>query len=141
MKHIIILTTLLILASCTIQPTYDFNTICTEQTCFDVKIPMTDELMQKGLMYVEEMDDSEGMLFVFQEPAIHSFWMKNTKIPLDIIWLAENLTVIHIENAKPCIEDPCRVYTPKNNSLYVLEINQGLAQTHNITEGSVFHFS
>ncbi|MFT4261278.1 MAG: DUF192 domain-containing protein [Candidatus Woesearchaeota archaeon] len=119
---------------------YDQKTMCFNENCFDVLVPLTNELKQQGLMYVESLEDDKGMLFVFEREARHSFWMKNTLIPLDMIWLNSDLEVVHIEKAIPCTQDPCRVYTPLANALYVLEINQGLSEELNITIGSVFYF-
>ena len=65
---------------------------------------------QKGLMYRESLAENSGMLFVFPEEAERSFWMKNTKIPLDAIFVSANLTVVNVRTMEPCYEDPCRNY-------------------------------
>lgn len=120
---------------------YDFEMLCSDDICFDVSIPKTTELKMKGLMYVEKLNQNEGMLFVFESKAKHYFWMKNTLIPLDMIWLDETLMVVHIEKATPCITETCTIYSPKIDALYVLEINQGLSEKNNIALGSKFYFS
>jgi uncharacterized membrane protein (UPF0127 family) len=87
----------------------------------------TQEKRNKGLMYREFMEKNRGMLFVFQESKNYPFWMKNTVIPLDMIRVDLNLNIIDIQTAQPCVTEQCRNYVPKDDSLYVLEINAGLA--------------
>lgn len=127
-KAVILL--LLLLAAC--GPTVKFGS-----TVFDVTLPKTPEDFQKGLMFVESMPDSEGMLFVFDKQSPKSFWMKNCFIPLDMVFIDENLTVVDIKHDfEPCKEDPCPHYVSKEPALYVLEINAGLAEKYGIKEGS-----
>jgi uncharacterized protein len=84
------------------------------------------------------------MLFVFDTAREHSFWMKNMKFPIDIIWLNSDKTVVHIEhNLQPCSFDTfCTTYKPdnNNNSLYVLETVAGFAEKHDIIEGTIVEF-
>lgn len=85
-------------------------------------------------MYRESMPTGHGMLFIFNDTEPRGFWMKNTKIPLDMIYLDENLTVIEIKkNVRPCLEDPCEVYQSKP-AMYVLEVNAG--ESVKIKDGS-----
>ncbi len=73
------------------------------------------------------------MLFVFPRPERYSFWMKNTLIPLDIIWLNSDRSVVHLEtNVPACVHDPCPNYAPVQPALYVLEVNAGSAQQFGI---------
>lgn len=79
-----------------------------------------------GLMFREKINPDQGMLFVFEEEEIHSFWMKNTLIPLDILWLDKEKRIVHIEeNVPPCRADPCPSYAPRMPALYVLELKEG----------------
>jgi len=78
-----------------------------------------------GLMYRESMQYNEGMLFVFDKVALHRFWMKNTLIPLDILWLDENKKIIDFQTAAPCYEDPCPILNPSGTSKYVIELPAG----------------
>ncbi|MEK6910687.1 MAG: DUF192 domain-containing protein [Nanoarchaeota archaeon] len=123
---------------------YDLNNIkqvCLKETCFQVEIANTPILRQQGLMYREQLDSNKGMLFIFDEEGIHPFWMKNTLIPLDIIWLDENKEVVYIENnAQPCKEETCNSYNPNAKARYVLEINAGLSDEFNITLGNKLDF-
>ncbi len=133
MKFILFLLFLLILGGCSYEC---IDEICFENTCYEVELPKTNEEFMQGLMFREHLPQNEGMLFVFQEENKHSFWMKNTLIPLDMIWLNKDLEVVHIETAKPCKEEPCPTYTPKEKAQYVLEINAGHAEKNNIGIGN-----
>ncbi|MBI2057274.1 DUF192 domain-containing protein [Candidatus Pacearchaeota archaeon] len=80
------------------------NKVCFSEKCFDVEIASTQEELSKGLMFRESLDENSGMLFIFQEERAYNFWMKNTLISLDIIWINSNKEVIFIEhNAQPCL--------------------------------------
>jgi len=93
-------------------------------------------------MFVKELRDDEGMLFIFQEEAIHPFWMKNTLIPLDMIWINSSLDIVDIFNASPCKDNEiCNNIIPNVSSLYTLEINSELSDKYNFSLGDkvVFH--
>ncbi len=79
-----------------------------------------------GLMFRKRLDLDQGMLFIFDEEDIHSFWMKNMIIPLDILWLDAERRIVHIERCvPPCQEEPCPTYTSKIPAMYVLELKAG----------------
>ena len=80
---------------------------------------------QYGLMFRENLAKNSGMLFVFDTPAPHSFWMKNTLIPLDLLWISADKKVVDVQTLQPCQKDPCPSYRPQADALYVLEINAG----------------
>lgn len=87
----------------------------------------------QGLMFRENLEWNKGMLFVFDEEKILSFWMKNTLIPLDMLFIDEKLRIIDIkENVSPCKENPCPSYPSKQPAKYVLEVNAGFALKNNI---------
>src|SRR3989344_2335385 len=72
---------------------------------FEVEIADTSLERAQGLMFRAELKEYQGMLFIFPISEKHSFWMKNTFIPLDIIWIDENFEIVYIyENAQPCKE-------------------------------------
>jgi uncharacterized protein len=102
------------------------------------EIPTTQELMGKGLAVKNELKENESRLFVFDKPEKHSFWMKDIKFPIDIIWLDSNGKVIHIEeNLQPCPLAPiCPSYPHSADSQYVLETVAGFTQRNNISEGT-----
>lgn len=106
---------------------------CIENNCFDIKIADNDQERQKWLMNVETMPEFSWMLFIFQNTGVYSFWMKNTLIPLDIIWIDENWKIVYIkENAQPCKTPKCETYDPWVAAKYVLELNWGLSAKYNI---------
>ena len=90
----------------------------------NIEIADNDLERAKGLMLREELCDNCGMLFVYDGEDERSFWMKNTLIPLDIIFIDENFTVTNIENAAPCNENVCKIYNGIGK--YVLEVNPGI---------------
>jgi uncharacterized protein len=101
-------------------------------------VPITNELMARGLAVKNQLKESEAMLFVFEESAQHSFWMKDMKFPIDIIWLDSDGKVGHIEqNLQPCVSVLiCTSYSPDIDSQYVLETVAGFTQRHNISVGT-----
>ena len=88
-------------------------------------------------MFRESLNKDKGMLFIYDTPTKANFWMKNTLIPLDIIWINKNFKIVHIKTAQPCEEDPCEIYSPDEDSLYILEINAGLTNELRIKEGDI----
>jgi uncharacterized protein len=106
--------------------------VCHKDTCFTVETSKTNQERQKWLMYRESMPKNRWMIFVFEEDKIHSFWMKNTLIPLDIIRIDSKHHIVDIQTAKPCKTTVCPNYIPKWNASYVLEINAWLAEKENI---------
>ena len=79
----------------------------------------------EGLMNRKSMPEDEGMLFIFEEPLQLSFWMKNTLIPLDVLYFDENMRYINTQSMNPCKSDPCRTYDSDRAAKYALEVNQG----------------
>lgn len=91
-----------------------------------VEIADTPQEREIGLMRRENLCENCGMFFIFENADYYNFWMKNTKIPLDIIFINSDFEIIDIISASPCGIDLCQTYTPKQKALYVLEINEGL---------------
>lgn len=91
---------------------------------------------QKGLMYRENLRNDRGMLFPYSQEAIRTFWMKNTLIPLDILFLDKNGVIVSISNAVPCQENTtCELYSSSGPAQYVLEIPGGQAAAHSLKSG------
>ncbi len=86
-------------------------------------------------MFRESLAADAGMLFVYDLPGRHAFWMKNTVIPLDVIWLDENKTIVAIETMAPCKTDPCPTYAPDGKAACVIELNAGTANTLKLQPG------
>jgi uncharacterized protein len=88
----------------------------------DAQVAQRGEERMTGLMWRKEMPQHEGMLFVFEQPTMQCFWMKNTLLPLSTAFVADDGTIVNIADMKPqtlnshCSEKPVR---------YVLEMNQG----------------
>ena len=108
-------------------------------TTFNIEIANTDYETQTGLMHRHSMKDDSAMLFIFSEMSLRYFYMKNTYIPLDIIYLNKNKVIVSIqENAKPLSETSLPSQFPAQ---YVLEINAGLSQKWSIEIGDSMEFS
>ena len=97
----------------------------------------------QGLMYRERLADDRGMLFIFGDAQPWPFWMKNTKIPLDIIWMDGRKTIIHIERNVPICtrqDDGCPQYHSDEGALYVLELGGGRAEALQLQRGMRLSF-
>jgi len=100
--------------------------VCFKNNCFKVELAVTPEEQKQGLMFRKNLDQDEGMLFVFKEEEEYPFWMKDTLIPLDIIWINQNKEVVFIsENTQPCSENQCAFINPDKKAQYVLELKAG----------------
>jgi uncharacterized membrane protein (UPF0127 family) len=110
---------------------------------FNVSCEVVDEPKERslGLMHRESLPENQGMLFVYKTPQNMSFWMKNTKIPLDIIFIDENKIVLNVEEAS--VESPetpdgeLTRYRSAGPAQWVVEINQGLSAQKGIDAGTV----
>lgn len=104
----------------------------------DIEIADNDFEIQTGLMYRSSMKNDRGMLFIFPNELERSFYMKNTRIPLDIIYFDKNNKLVSIQkNAKPFDETSL----PSNGAAkYVLEVNGGLTDTWNLEVGDLLEF-
>ena len=99
-----------------------------------VEVVRTDDELERGLMYRRHLDPDAGMLFLMGEEKVHTFWMKNTYIPLDMIFIGKDMVVAGVyENAPPQTLDLRHVDRP---SYYVLEVNAGWSKAHGIGAGS-----
>jgi len=105
----------------------------------DIEIAETDYETETGLMYRESMEEKQGMLFIQDEFKVQNFYMKNTQIPLDLIFIDENLKVVSFqENAKPFDESSLSSQVPAK---YVLEVNAGLAEKWLLEVGDSISFT
>ena len=110
--------------------------VCFKGHCIDIEVAKSEEDLMRGLQSRNSLEKNHGMLFIFPRPGQYGFWMKDTLIPLDMIWLDEGQNVIYIARDVPaCQSDPCPTYGPPDASRYVLEINAGEAKMHNIQIG------
>lgn len=106
------------------------------------ELARTDSERARGLMFRPKLLPDQGMLFVFEREDLHAFWMKNTLIPLDMLWLDPNRRVVHIErDVPPCKSDPCPSYGPSRAALYVLELPAGAAARLGLKPGDRLDFA
>ena len=99
----------------------------------DIEVADTDFDIQTGLMYRDHMETKQGMLFVFEDEDQRFFYMKNTRIPLDIIYINSNEAIVSFQkNAKPFDESSLPSNEPAK---YVLEINAGLVEDWGLQVG------
>ena len=90
------------------------------------ELAITPEERARGLMFRKNMGFDQGMLFIFNEEGLYSFWMKNMVIPLDFIWLDRDKRIVHMEeNVPPCEQEPCPTYSSKVPALFFLELKAG----------------
>jgi uncharacterized membrane protein (UPF0127 family) len=108
------------------------------EVAVNVEVVRTEARIQRGLMYREHLPPDDGMLFMMGHERDHTFYMRNTLIPLDMLFITKNMTVAGIvERAEPRTETLRSVGAP---SLYVLEVNGGWAKAHQITPGAKVRF-
>ena len=113
--------------------------VCIETgPCFSVTLAQTDAARAKGLMYRSFLAPQEGMLFVFEKEDIHSFWMKDTLISLDIVWLSATQRVVYIETQT--VPMSTRSLVPTAKSKYVLEVVGGTAKRLGLKVGDRLDF-
>lgn len=108
------------------------------QVVIDIEIADTDFDIQTGLMYRNTMKKNQGMLFIFDDEQPRSFYMKNTKIPLDLIFISTNKKIVSFQkNARPFDESSLPSNAPAK---YVLEINAGLVDDWKVNVGDSIQF-
>ena len=108
---------------------------------YSLEVARTPQEQEQGLMFRESLPDKTGMLFPFTDRGVHHFWMKNTMIPLDMVWMdAEGKVIFVSANTPPCKADPCPSYGPDSPAASVLEIAGGNAAKEGIVPGAVLRF-
>lgn len=114
--------------------------VCFKKNCFSVEIAKTQAEKSKGLMFRKNLEENKGMLFVYDKGGIYNFWMKNTLISLDIIWINAQGKIVYIEHeAQPC-DELCKSISPSKNAKFVLEIKGGTTEKLNISLGDKAEF-
>ncbi len=99
----------------------------------DIQLAQTDKQREDGLMYRKSMSDDQGMLFIFPDMEERSFWMKNTYISLDIIYIDDKMEIVSIQKyATPLSEQSLPSF---KKAQYVLEVNGGFADKYHIAYG------
>lgn len=106
---------------------------------FNVVLAITPEEQMRGLMFRKELKKTEGMLFIYNDDAVRYYWMKNTYLPLDLIFIDSNLRVVDVyKNARPMDET---TIISKGFARYTLEVNAGQADRCKIKNGTRVKFS
>jgi uncharacterized protein len=115
--------------------------VCFGAKCFYVELAVTSEEISRGLMFREHLDPDKGMLFIYKYEGVHYFWMKNTLIPLDMIWINSNREVISIsKDVQPCQTSQCPLISPEQKVQYVLELNGGTSDKIGLAIGDKITF-
>ncbi|HEX9284874.1 MAG TPA: DUF192 domain-containing protein [Nitrospirales bacterium] len=110
-------------------------------TRVQVELADTPQKRSRGLMFREQLASRTGMLFVFEEVGEWSFWMKNTTVALDILWLGPDKRIVHVEENVPgCKQDPCPEYKPNKDTLYALELPAGSVKREKLAKGMKLKF-
>lgn len=104
---------------------------------FYAELATTPDQQRQGLMFRQSMADDQAMLFIYPKPHQVGFWMRNTLIPLDMLFFDERGELLEIkQNTLPCKTQNCPIYVAKNSNIkYVLEINAGQSQLWDIQVG------
>ena len=92
---------------------------------FICELASTKDEIEKGLMFRQELPQNTGMLFDLGEERKTGFWMKNTLIPLDIIWISKEKKVLYVVHADPCESEYCEIFQEEDPARWILEINAG----------------
>jgi len=116
--------------------------VCIRGRCLKVELAATPERRSQGLMFRKHMGQARGMLFIFSNDDFWSFWMKNTLIPLDIIWLDNDKKIVDIVlNAQPALTDDPYSFRPVSLARFVLEANAGFVEKNKISVGDKARFN
>lgn len=103
----------------------------------NVQIADTPLKISRGLMFQENLKENDGMLFVFDKESFQSFWMKNTLIPLDIIFIDKDYKIVDIKNNfEPCKQSVCSSYISKKPAMYVVEVNANWCNKNQVQIGN-----
>jgi hypothetical protein len=136
---------LLLLAGCLEAPSPigPAVTIGTDAGEVVVDVEVADEPAEwaRGLMGRDRLGPNAGMLFIFPDEQSRSFWMKDTRIPLDILYISADWTVVDVQAMTPCTADPCPGYPSRRPAMYALEVNAGFAAAKGVKEGDRTRFS
>ena len=134
-KTVLLIAVLAAAAGCNEAGGYGEARVEINGVAFEAEVPLTEDGFRRGLMFRESLGDREAMLFAYPDSAVRTFWMKNTLIPLDLLFIDEAGTVRKISYAVPCGEDPCEFYGSGVPARYVLEVRGNLTGELGIREG------
>jgi uncharacterized protein len=123
-------------------PTVGPHIVFPDNFVVHVEIAADDSTRAQGLMFRDQLAPDRGMLFLFPQSGNYPFWMKNTLIPLDMIWIDDQKRIAHIaRDVQPCKADPCpSIPAGGTNARYVLEVAAGVAARHGLENGQTLKF-
>lgn len=99
----------------------------------EVEVATTEVQRSRGLMFRDSLEQEKGMLFVFEHEQIQRVWMRNTLIPLDVVFISTQGKIVSIiKGLQPCVKEPCEVYESTEKAKYMLEINAGMIDNKGI---------
>jgi len=104
-----------------------------------VELALTSTEQELGLSIKDNLKNDEGMLFIFNNVGIYSFWMKDMSFPIDIIWIGEDFQIVFIKKNATEESFP-EIFSPNKNSKYVLEVMSGFSEKKNLKEGDKVEF-
>lgn len=132
LRHFLIIPTLWLCAACvSAGPQVELKGVR-----FSVELATIPKEQALGLMFRDSMAEDHGMLFIFSSATTRSFWMKNTRIPLDIFYFDEQLRLVNVaKNTQPCRTPQCPSYSSSGPARYVLELNAGKAAELDVKPG------
>src|SRR3989344_1181533 len=126
---------LVMIASCKSENAVFIDNV-NEKIKVNVEIADSPEERTAGLMFRESLGENFGMLFIFDDEKTRSFWMKNTLIPLDMVFISRDFKIVDIKYAEPCIQDQCTSYVSSKLAKYVLEVNGNFTIRRDIAVGN-----
>ena len=110
--------------------------VCLGGTCVACEVADNDASRSRGLMYRDSLKPGTGMLFIFPEEGRYSFWMKNMRFALDMLWISTNGEITSImADVPPCGDGDCPGLEPRAQARYVLEVESGFCAKHGLTTG------
>jgi uncharacterized protein len=153
LQHAIIISCCLLIVTGTLAAAPGMETEPAQELLIPIKTPkgsliyaeLADTPIKRaqGLMFREQLPPNRGMLFAFGDLQSWSFWMKNTRIPLDIVWMDDKRKIVHIErNVQICTktDDTCPQYRSNDGAMFVLELAGGRAEALDLQKGKRLDF-
>jgi hypothetical protein len=110
-------------------------------TVYHAEIARTPADQERGLMFRKVLPPDRGMLFIFPDERRRAFWMKNTLIPLDIIFITKERKIDSLHTMSPCPGDPCPAYRSEGKVVYAFEVNAGEVARHRFRVGDTVTIS
>jgi len=143
MRHVLLLGTALLLASCGSKPTtiedlYSKDVTLPGGQVIHATTMVSEWDRARGMAFHNSLAPDRGMLFIHEAPGTYSYWMYQHYIPLDMIWMDDRRSIVEIvENAQPCktVASQCTHYGGTKTAIYVLELGGGMAKKYNLKLG------